>query len=276
MAAAFPFLTTYDPPGTSEGSLDPLGLYQIADQLAMQLVPAVRERILRIRFLTAMAVGSLVIEDLEGDPRHPDATPYLVWEWLVVEALTREMGDDPSIRGVPGTGVTRAALAQHKYVDARSYGASAIDDGCDAVDSPLSNCSNIPVEAIDMEHDFFRVVEYALVRGSGGKGEYCGGLGMRRVYEVLADGVEYQSYSDRFTIPPQGLFGGEDGGAAFTCVLRGNEKIMLGSKTSFQLAKGDRLVMSTGGGRGLRRSVQALVRATGVGPGERRRRGTVM
>ena len=121
MAAAFPFLTTYDPPGTNEGSLDPLGLYQIADQLAMQLVPAVRERMLRIRFLTAMAVGSLVIEDLEGDPRHRDATPYLVWEWLVVEALTREMGDDPSIWGVPGTGVTRAALAQHKYVDARSY-----------------------------------------------------------------------------------------------------------------------------------------------------------
>ena len=121
MAAAFPFLTTYDPPGTSEGSLDPLGLYQIADQLAMQLVPAVRERMLRIRFLTAMAVGSLVIEDLEGDPRHRDATPYLVWEWLVVEALTREKGDDPSIWGVPGTGVTRAALAQHKYVDARSY-----------------------------------------------------------------------------------------------------------------------------------------------------------
>ena len=87
----------------------------------MQLVPAVRERMLRIRFLTAMAVGSLVIEDLEGDPRHRDATPYLVWEWLVVEALTREMRDDPSIRGVPGTGVTRAALAQHKYVDARSY-----------------------------------------------------------------------------------------------------------------------------------------------------------
>ena len=121
MAAAFPFLTTYDPPGTGEGSLDPLGLYQIADLLAMQLVPAVRERMLRIRFLTAMAVGSLVIEDLEGDPRHRDATPYLVWEWLVVEALTREMGDDPSIRGVPGTGVARAALAQHKYVDARSY-----------------------------------------------------------------------------------------------------------------------------------------------------------
>ena len=34
-----PFLTSYDPPGTSEGTLDPLGLYQIADRLAVQLVP---------------------------------------------------------------------------------------------------------------------------------------------------------------------------------------------------------------------------------------------
>lgn len=37
----FPFLTSYDPLGTSEGTLDPLGLYQIADQLAVQLVAAV-------------------------------------------------------------------------------------------------------------------------------------------------------------------------------------------------------------------------------------------
>ena len=121
MAVAFPFLTSYDPPGTSEGSLDPLGLYQIADQLAIQLVPAVRERMQRIRCLTAMAVGSLVIEDLESEPRHRDASPYLVWEWLVVEALTRNMADDGAIWGVPGTGVTRTALAQHGYVDARSY-----------------------------------------------------------------------------------------------------------------------------------------------------------
>jgi hypothetical protein len=42
MATSLPFMTSYDPPGTSEGTLDPLGLYQIADQLAVQLVPAVR------------------------------------------------------------------------------------------------------------------------------------------------------------------------------------------------------------------------------------------
>jgi len=89
MNTSFPFLTGYDPPGTSEGTLDPLGLYQIADQLAVQLVPGVRERMQRIRFLTAMAVGSLVTEDFEDNPELRDASPYLVWEWLVVEALIK-------------------------------------------------------------------------------------------------------------------------------------------------------------------------------------------
>ncbi len=121
MATTFPFLTSYDPPGTSEGTLDPLGLYQIADQLAMQLVPAVRERMQRIRFLTAMAVGSLVTEGMDDDLRQRDASPYLIWEWLVVEALIREMGDDPGVWAVPGTLVTRRALDQHGYLDARSY-----------------------------------------------------------------------------------------------------------------------------------------------------------
>jgi hypothetical protein len=121
MATTFPFLTSYDPPGASEGTLDPLGLYQIADQLAVQLVPAVRERMQRIRFLTAMAVGSLVTQGLEDDPRQRDASPYLVWEWLVVEALMRVMGDDPTIWGVPGTLVARRALDQQGYLDARSY-----------------------------------------------------------------------------------------------------------------------------------------------------------
>jgi hypothetical protein len=121
MATFLPFMTSYDPPGTSEGTLDPLGLYQISDQLAVQLVPGVRERMQRIRFFTAMAVGALVTEGLDDDARQKDASPYLVWEWLVVEALTRQMGDDPSIWGVPGTLVARRALDQYGYLDARSY-----------------------------------------------------------------------------------------------------------------------------------------------------------
>lgn len=121
MTTPIPFLTTYDPRGIGEGSLDPLGLYQIADHLATQLVPAVRERMRRIRFLTAMAVGSLLTEDLDDEFRHRDSSPYLVWEWLVVEALIRDERMDVSAGSVPGSRVTRTALAQHGYLDARSY-----------------------------------------------------------------------------------------------------------------------------------------------------------
>ncbi len=115
------FLTTYDPPGSGEGTLDPLGLYMIADQLATRLVPAVRERMQRVRFLTAMAIGGLVTEGLDGDPDQPEAQPSLIWEWLVVEAIIRSLSDDPRVWGVPGTLVTRRALAEYKYLDHRSY-----------------------------------------------------------------------------------------------------------------------------------------------------------
>jgi hypothetical protein len=40
---------------------------------------------------------------------------------LVVEALIRSRGSDPSIWGVPGTIVARRAIGQHGYLDARSY-----------------------------------------------------------------------------------------------------------------------------------------------------------
>ena len=117
----FPFLTAYDPPGTSEGTLDPLGLYQIADQLAMELVPAVRERMQRIRFLTAMTVGAIATRDLADNLEQGDASPSLVWEWLVVEALIRAEDEIPKLWGVPGTLVTRRALNLVDYLDSRNY-----------------------------------------------------------------------------------------------------------------------------------------------------------
>ena len=123
MAVVFPFLTAADPLGTSEGSLDPLGLYQIADLLGTELVPAVRQRMLRVRFLSAMAVGAFVTEGLEADPRHREAAPYLAWEWHVVEAISRTFdraADDGSTWGVPGIGVTRRAIKHYDRLDART------------------------------------------------------------------------------------------------------------------------------------------------------------
>ena len=121
MPIVLPSLTSFDPETSSEGTLDPLGLYLVADQLATRLVPAVRERMQRIRFLTAMAVGAIVTEELGTGSADDTCTPWLVWEWLVVESLLRSPTVAPELRGVPGTLVTRRALSSHKYLDERSY-----------------------------------------------------------------------------------------------------------------------------------------------------------
>jgi hypothetical protein len=76
---------------------------------------------IRIRFLTALTVGSLVTEGMECNPRYPETPPYLAWEWLVVEAIVRFFGDDSEVRGVPGSDVTRKAISRYGYLDHRSY-----------------------------------------------------------------------------------------------------------------------------------------------------------
>jgi hypothetical protein len=118
---ALPYLTAFDPPGAGEGSLDPLGLYQIADQMAVGLVPAVRERMIRIRLLSAITVGALVTEGLEEGSRSLNASPQLVWEWLVVEALVRRRSTEGELFGVPGSVVARRALRDRGYLDASGY-----------------------------------------------------------------------------------------------------------------------------------------------------------
>jgi hypothetical protein len=60
---------------------------------------------------------------IADNPSQRDASPYFVWEWMVVEALMRAMGQDldADVRAVPGSLVARRALTNHGYLDARSY-----------------------------------------------------------------------------------------------------------------------------------------------------------
>jgi N-methylhydantoinase B len=130
------------------------------------------------------------------------------------------------------------------------FGAANDTDGCDAVDNPLSNCSNTPVEALDQDFSFFRVVDYALRSDSGGKGLHRGGLGFSRSFEVLKDNVRVSLYSDRFKRPAEGLFGGTVGATGFCHVERNGEAISLRSKDAFDLERGDIVTLGVGGGGG--------------------------
>lgn len=130
------------------------------------------------------------------------------------------------------------------------YGAGIGNDGCDAVDNPLSNCSNTPVEAMDQDFSFFRVTDYTLRTDSAGVGARRGGAGFSRSYEVLTDGALVSYYSDRFVGRAAGIFGGGPGAPGQCEVLRGGETISLASKAAFPLLKGDVVTISLGGGGG--------------------------
>ncbi len=130
------------------------------------------------------------------------------------------------------------------------YGAGAENDGCDGVDCPLSNCANIPLEAVEMDYPFLRMETYLLRDGTQGEGRTNGGMGLERSYRILDDNVQFATYCDRFKNGAQGLFGGHNGAPAESLIERNGESIALQSKMGVKLQRGDRLIIRTGGGGG--------------------------
>jgi len=174
----------------------------------------------------------------------------------VLKALAQIVPDRVIAGGNDSTDVTAIShLDGGKYrvyleVYGGGYGAGPRLDGCDAVDSPLSNCTNTPVEATDMDFDHFRIIGYGLLPDSCGHGRQRGGLGFFRRFEVLKDGVNFAIYADRMRLAPYGLFGGTDGQRARCEVVRDGEFIVLPSKGRMDLRKGDVLTLYTAGGAG--------------------------
>jgi N-methylhydantoinase B len=89
-------------------------------------------------------------------------------------------------------------------------GARAGKDGLDGVHVHMTNTSNLPVEALEVEYPL-TVLRYELVDGSGGAGKFRGGMGLRRVYRAEAP-CHLRVDGSRLVTPPWGLDGGEPGG----------------------------------------------------------------
>jgi len=115
-------------------------------------------------------------------------------------------------------------------------------DGLDGVHVHMTNTSNLPVEALELEYPL-TLMRYELVNGSGGAGRYRGGMAIRRVYRadhdchVRVDGARLHSR-------PWGLNGAQGGGYA-SIVSTGNLDHGQG-----MLRKGDLITVVTGGSGG--------------------------
>ncbi|MEJ0016696.1 MAG: hydantoinase B/oxoprolinase family protein [Acetobacteraceae bacterium] len=91
-------------------------------------------------------------------------------------------------------------------------GARTAKDGLDGVHVHMTNTSNLPVEALEIEYPL-TLLRYELVDGSGGPGRQRGGMGLRRVYRAEAD-CRVRIDGARLLSQPWGLFGGLPGGKA--------------------------------------------------------------
>jgi N-methylhydantoinase B len=129
-------------------------------------------------------------------------------------------------------------------------GARATKDGKDGVQAGITNTSNLPVEAIEMEYPL-RVLAYGFVEDSGGAGRTRGGLGIRRVVTPVGHRCEFSGVGERFTHRPWGLFGGESGGTGrFVLVEPSGARRQLANKVRMPLNAGESVVVETPGAGG--------------------------
>jgi len=131
-------------------------------------------------------------------------------------------------------------------------------DGISGVHTHMSNTRNTPVEAI--EHYLpVRIQQYAIRGGSGGDGQWRGGDGLVREYEMLTD-TTVTVLSERRRGRPYGARGGEPGQSGRNTLTRpGQNAETLPGKIELQLHAGDRLKIETPGGGGYGESRKSKV-----------------
>jgi N-methylhydantoinase B len=130
-------------------------------------------------------------------------------------------------------------------------GATANAPGASGMRTHMGNTMNLPVEATEAAIPV-RFLGYEIVRESAGAGRHRGGSGVRKTFEILADGVEASLLGERTLSPAHGVAGGEPGACAiFVCRRASGEAVTLAAKSGpHKLNRGDRIEMVTAGGGG--------------------------
>ncbi len=134
-------------------------------------------------------------------------------------------------------------------------GASLDNDGMNGIQVHVTNTSNLPAEALEIEYPLM-VRRYALADGSGGEGYTTGGMGIVREVVAMTDGVRANASCEGLRTPADGVFGGGQGkvaqlkfGTAGGAVTEYDISI-----TNILMNRGDSLFLQTPGGGGFGRA----------------------
>jgi len=181
---------------------------------------------------------------------------------ILADAMFRALGQAAQGRalaaGGPAQGIIlagRDTLRGRYFVDYENFaggqGGRGHADGMDVVQINMTNTSNLPIEAMEMEFPV-RVERYELVADSGGAGQFRGGLGVLRDLRVLAEDATVALRSARQRFPAGGLAGGAPGGLGMFIRNPGrpDEARLPSTSSTTPLANGDVLRIVTPGGGG--------------------------
>jgi N-methylhydantoinase B len=140
------------------------------------------------------------------------------------------------------------------YIETIGGGAGARHgaDGAEAVQMHVTNSSNLPAEAFEIEYPLL-VDEYALVPDSGGAGQWRGGLGIARQVSSRVDGSVLTARGEGHEKVAPGLDGGLPGGRATLVIEPGTprERLLPTATTALPMTTGIGVRMETPGGGGL-------------------------
>lgn len=134
--------------------------------------------------------------------------------------------------------------------NAGGCGARPGKDGIDGMHSHMTNTLNTPVESLETHYPL-RVKCYELRAGSGGRGRFRGGLGVRRDITCLTERARASLLTERRVSAPYGIAGGEPGAVGENVLLRDGQESPLPAKGTITILEGDTISLRTPGGGGL-------------------------
>ncbi len=190
-----PLLSEADPKVSAEGSIDPLGMYAIADALAVRMIPGVRERQTHPRFLTSIAVSLSLCSEFPEESIAADgiSEPWQVFEWYFVEGMVRTTRDSALLRGLPGQTKARRAIDDQVPLSAKRYLKTPTVFGFHGVYRALAR--DTEVERADrlgeVGHELVSAWEKEQrLEGFSGTSEGPGKAMRRRLLDAVRDGMK--------------------------------------------------------------------------------------
>lgn len=208
--------------------------------------------------LNVIAPEATIFHATEPAPCGWYFTPLGILIDLIIEALSPVMKDrvaaahygDSMVVTFSGTNEESGDSFLSVESTAGGWGGFDGGDGQSALINHVSgDFKNMPTEVFETNYPL-RINRYGLRENSGGKGEFRGGLGVTREYEVLSDDTQVSLWFERSQTPAWGLFGGESGAKPNVEVVRKDHSENLLKVNGKSLEKGDKVIVQTGGGGG--------------------------